>query len=137
MTTTRILGGGGSIIQTYNNHTPSNSFEFNSNIVSISDTDASSDSDGDGDMVGAIKQSTNNKYKFLIPEPKEEEDASDDIPEHKLCIICLVKKKSTVIADCGHSCACNSCSRELLKTNNKACPICRKEIHIGITQLYE
>ena len=144
---TIIRIGGGGTTQTFSGSIIGENVQFGDGMTTVirdgddvqtfGSTSSSIQIDDDDDLNEVIELSKNNRNRFLIPEAKEEQDATDDVPEDKLCIICLIKKKTTVIADCGHSCMCNSCSRELLKRDNKSCPICRKDIYIGITQLYE
>jgi hypothetical protein len=73
-------------------------------------------------------------------ELNDEPSAPDNVNDKQLCSICMFRLKSTVIQDCGHNCMCVTCSRDFMlmdKDKEKKCPICRREIKIGIIRIYE
>ena len=47
--------------------------------------------------------------------------SSDD----DLCVICLNGPKTHLFTSCGHKCVCGGCASELLRSQQKACPMCR------------
>lgn len=44
------------------------------------------------------------------------------------CVICLEENTQIIFAPCGHKCCCVNCSKEILNTNKRKCPICRINI---------
>jgi len=47
----------------------------------------------------------------------------EEIPQEKLCKVCLGRKISVAFVPCGHVSCCDNCSTKVQK-----CPVCRKEI---------
>lgn len=62
----------------------------------------------------------------FAPPPEGNLEFMEDVPagdEEQACVICLTHRRSVVILDCGHICACRACALQL-----DLCPICRAEI---------
>jgi len=54
---------------------------------------------------------------------------ADDIQDDReLCKICLVTNIDTVSVPCGHRSMCYDCSKDIMASNSKTCPICRARI---------
>ncbi|CAH6419798.1 RING finger type zinc finger protein, partial [uncultured virus] len=66
-----------------------------------------------------------------IPHAWKEEKAADN---RDRCVICFENKR-TITLNCGHFNTCGHCTRELLRSDKKECPICRTEI-ISITRTF-
>ncbi len=74
---------------------------------------------------------------FFIPEEESNEASVDEnTPMDQLCVICQDRKKNCMIVDCGHLCLCVTCSRTLLLSQDKKCPLCRKEIRDGVRKAF-
>lgn len=67
--------------------------------------------------------------KIIIPDAEPNEEIVENNVD--ICNICMERKISTVIVDCGHRCLCVTCCQSYKdKEKNKevCCPICRKKI---------
>jgi len=53
----------------------------------------------------------------------------DDLPDDKLCVVCLEYARNTLIAPCGHVCVCFECA-DTIKTSRQPCPMCRGPIEM-------
>ena len=72
----------------------------------------------------------NKKYQHNPPT-----DIDKCTPEEITCSICMNKKINTYVLDCEHSCMCSICSTKIMETSKK-CPLCRKEIKLGIKNMF-
>jgi len=76
------------------------------------------------------------KIKPLVPEAYNDESEKDP---GKRCVICLDKKRDTLIKPCKHICLCTGCARGLensIRNYTCACPICREPVK-RIIRVYE
>jgi len=71
-----------------------------------------------------LKQETSSS---IPSSPQHTENPAPDLAEDKLCVVCLEFSRNTLIAPCGHLCACFECA-ESVKTSKQACPMCRGPI---------
>jgi len=55
-------------------------------------------------------------------------DSEIDIPDDKLCVVCLETVRNTLIAPCGHVCLCFECA-DIVKSK-QSCPMCRGPIEM-------
>ncbi|GMH37827.1 hypothetical protein BSKO_05700 [Bryopsis sp. KO-2023] len=61
-----------------------------------------------------------------------------DLGEEDLCVICLSEKKEAgfVHGKSVHKCCCVDCAKDVMKSGEKRCPICRQEIEHLIEHFY-
>jgi hypothetical protein len=50
------------------------------------------------------------------------------------CVVCFDNERELIFVSCGHFVMCKNCYKELLKSNNNRCPMCRSEIEYAATQ---
>jgi len=65
----------------------------------------------------------------MVNEPERMLQLLQAQQERELCVICMDKPKTYLIAPCGHKCLCEDCAESLERQGhgdrNKTCPICR------------
>ena len=66
-----------------------------------------------------------------------EEEESDDSDEKDLCCICMENKSESVFVPCGHRCVCFNCGDNIIKSQNKKCPICQEESSALLKKVYD
>ena len=68
----------------------------------------------------------------------EEEESDDDEEDEKdLCCICMENKSESVFVPCGHRCVCFNCGDNIIKSQNKKCPICQEESSTLLKKVYD
>jgi hypothetical protein len=48
--------------------------------------------------------------------------------EEKECTVCLSTDSNAIIMPCGHMCVCLDCGKQLQKSSQNLCPVCRGAI---------
>jgi hypothetical protein len=76
-----------------------------------------------------------NSETFKMPTGKAEK-AKEGTDERLICKICMDNLINTHIIDCNHAQFCSECAKEVVKSDNPKCPICRCEIKKGISDIY-
>ena len=63
---------------------------------------------------------------------------TNEISYDELCIICMIRSKTTAFFRCGHKVCCHDCAKKMLKKHKdlRKCPICRKNIS-GVLRIYD
>jgi len=57
---------------------------------------------------------------------KDEHEKNDE--DLKLCIICMVNIKNTILIPCGHKCLCDTCCTLFIYKSLSLCPLCKADI---------
>jgi len=92
-------------------------------------------------MISQFKQSENTGENYIHQSNESEmkelssinvSEIENHVNEEKLCIICCILEKNSVMNPCGHMMCCIECSEVIMKKNNifnsAKCPICREKI---------
>ncbi|TXG68335.1 hypothetical protein EZV62_003270 [Acer yangbiense] len=58
----------------------------------------------------------------------EEEEVDGDIPDGQLCVICLLRRRTSAFNPCGHLVCCYRCAISVEREVSPKCPICRMVI---------
>ncbi|KAK3220300.1 hypothetical protein Dsin_014270 [Dipteronia sinensis] len=58
----------------------------------------------------------------------EEEEVAGDIPDGQLCVICLLRRRTSAFNPCGHLVCCYRCVISVEREVSPKCPICRMAI---------
>jgi hypothetical protein len=53
---------------------------------------------------------------------------SDNEKEEPICTICLIDKATIILDPCRHRCVCETCFNDINSSDQKLCPMCRKNI---------
>jgi len=59
---------------------------------------------------------------------KKIEKITNDLKSNILCCICMENPKEIAFIPCGHRACCMKCSNDVIKSNNKICPLCKTNI---------
>ncbi|KAJ0075267.1 hypothetical protein Patl1_33694 [Pistacia atlantica] len=57
-----------------------------------------------------------------------DDEAAGDIPDGQLCVICLMRRRTSVFGPCGHVVCCHRCATSVEREISPKCPICRMPI---------
>ena len=52
--------------------------------------------------------------------------------EEFTCCVCMTRKRDTCLMPCRHASFCHECVRDLMKTGNLTCPICRQKVQSSL-----
>ncbi|KAL5755566.1 hypothetical protein ACOSQ2_020312 [Xanthoceras sorbifolium] len=65
----------------------------------------------------------------------EDEEVAGDIPDGQLCVICLMRRRTSAFNPCGHLVCCYRCAISVEREVSPKCPICRVVIR-GSMRIY-
>ncbi|KAJ4717783.1 Mitochondrial ubiquitin ligase activator of NFKB [Melia azedarach] len=57
-----------------------------------------------------------------------DEEVAGDIPDGQLCVVCLMRRRTSAFNPCGHLVCCNRCAISVEREITPKCPICRMPI---------
>ena len=68
--------------------------------------------------------------KRTAKEVNDNADREKEMPENRLCVVCMSEVRSHCAVPCGHFCFCGTCVKRLQKGSAKKqlCPICRQHV---------
>lgn len=52
----------------------------------------------------------------------------DSWVDKKWCVVCLDAAKSHMFQPCHHLCVCKACSRAIMASSDRKCPLCRSKV---------
>ncbi|CAI9111332.1 OLC1v1011543C10 [Oldenlandia corymbosa var. corymbosa] len=56
-------------------------------------------------------------------------NASGDLYDGKICVICYDQQRNCFFIPCGHCATCHICAKRIVELESKTCPVCRRYIH--------
>lgn len=71
-----------------------------------------------------------NNTNFQLGE--DDEPAGNDVPDGQLCVVCLMRRRTTAFTPCGHLVCCNRCAVSVEREVSPKCPICRMPIRTSM-----
>lgn len=76
------------------------------------------------------------RFNMKNGEEIKNKEIIENIPNDRICIVCMKNKIDIVIVDCGHICICKSCGRIIMIEGHKTCPMCMTKIIKGFQDIF-